>query len=585
MTDPEAKPGRLARLIAACASPRVLVLAVALATLLASPSLRVGFFSDDYFIFQRIAQGEVTDLYAFASGLPERTLPFVRAGPFGWWTDPTVRFSFFRPLASAMLTLDWRLWGHRALPYHLEALTWNALLVLCAGLALRRALPPATAGLAALLYAVDASRALPVGWISNRYALSCGAFGWLALWAALRGREGARWGAGLSALALACALGCGESGLSFGIFLLVLAWATPGRRLRVALPTLAVLGLWAAIYLAGNHGARNSGVYFDPTADPLAYLGEAPGRLLALAASLLTGMSADLWVFSPNMRQAQLSVGLVAVALALALYARISPAIEGQERSALGWMLPAALLSMLPTLATFPTDRLLYVPRLGVSAAAAVLLRHVLGGVERRPWWVRGAAFAALLVQGALPLAAWPAGTLFSDRMFAQIDRLNDSPGLEDIAGRTLILPAVPTPFASMYISSTRWFRGEPTPRVLWPLSMAHHAHRLSRPDEHTLVVEVLDGEMMGSIFEDLVRPRSLAFHVGDTVALDGGQVEVLALGPGGGPTRVALHLEGSLDDPDVRILALRDGQLVRIDAPPVGGQLDLPLELGPGGI
>lgn len=585
MSDPQSRPGRMARLIAALASPRTLWLALALATLLALPTLHIRFFSDDYFLFQRVEDGQVTDLYAFASGVPEQTLPFVRAGPFGWWTDPTVKFGFFRPLASAMLALDWRLWGRDALPYHLEALAWNALLVLSAGLVLRRALPPATAGLATIFYAVDAGRALPVGWISNRYALTCGTFGWLALWAALRGREGARWGAPVSALGLALSLSCGESGLSFGIFLLVLAWSAPQGRLRAALPALAVLTVWATIYVAGGHGAYHSGVYFDPRHDPLGYLHEAPGRLLALLASLLTGMSSDLWVFSPQARTAQMSVGAVATALALALYLRLEPEIDPRERAALSWLLPASFLSILPTLATFPTDRLLFVPRMGVAAGAAVLVGHVLGGAERRPWWARLSAWAQLLVQGLLPLAAWQAVNLYTEELMTGIERVLDSPALADIGGKTVIMPTINTPYAAMYMAHTRWFRGEPQPAALWPLTMDRHAHRLSRPDEDTLLVEVVDGEMMGSIFEDLIRPKSLAFHVGDRVALNGAEVEVQALGPGGGPTRIALHLDRSLDDPDVRILALRDGELVRLEVPRVGQVVDLPLELGPGGI
>jgi hypothetical protein len=165
------------------------------------------------------------------------------------------------------------------------------------------------------------------------------------------------------------------------------------------------------------------------------------------------------------------------------------------------------------------------------------------------------------------------------------IERALDSPALADIEGRKVIMPAISTPYASMYLSSARWFRGEPAAASIWPLMMDPHPHRMSRPDEDTLVVEVVGGEMMGSIFEDLIRPRSLAFHVGDRVALVGGEVEVLALGPGGGPTGVALHLDRSLDDPSVRILALRDGELVRLEAPPVGGQRDLPGERGPGGL
>lgn len=562
-------------------------IAAALATALALPTLPLGLFSDDYFLLSRLGEGEVLGLYTFADGDAARTMPHVASGPFGWWTDPTVKFKFFRPISELLLALDFRLWGVDPLPYRVMALAWSALAVGLAALVLRRALPPATSGLAALLVAVDESRALPVAWISNRYALTGAALGWLALLAHLEAREGSRKHALISAVALAASLGCGESGLGPAAFLLareLLDVERPvARRARALAPAVAVVLAWATVYKLGGYGAASSGSYVDPSADPLGWLAVAPGRLIALMGALVAGLPADLWVMAQQARPLQLAVGAGSAVALVGLWRGVAPTLDPAERAGLRWLGLGALLALLPMSATFPTDRLLMVPGLAAAAGGAALVRWA--RAAPRPWWGRAAMVWVLAIQGVLATLCWPAGVVIYRAISAQIEQVTFSPALQAAAGARVIVPAVSSPYATMYVPYTLRLLGRTPPAVLWPLMGDPHDHRLSRADDRTLIVESIGGEMMVTVFEQLLRPPERAFQVGETVRLDGATVRVERLGPGGAPDRVSLTLDTSLDAPDVHILTLEDMRLVPIPRLAVGASVELPWEAGPGGI
>ncbi len=172
-------------------------LAFVLAILLALPSLNAPLLQDDV-----IHRGMLLDkakgvhwspleLYDFVGG-PTRPASLMRdRGLLPWFTDDGLTLRFFRPLSSAALALDARLFGER---------TWlsrlHSLLVVSRdpglGAALhRRFLSPATAGVATLIYALAAGHALPVSWIAARHTLVCTAFSLLAFWCHVRGTR--RW--------------------------------------------------------------------------------------------------------------------------------------------------------------------------------------------------------------------------------------------------------------------------------------------------------------------------------------------------------------------------------------------------------
>src|SRR5262249_42881788 len=138
----------------------------------------------------------------------------VQRGPYPWWTLPELKLAFWRPLSSALETLDHHLFGRNAVGYHVHSVVWYLALVAICGALLRRALQGALGVLALLLFAVDDAHILPAGWIANRNALVAVAPALAGLWAHLEWREAGRaWARPLSLVGLALGLTGGEAAL------------------------------------------------------------------------------------------------------------------------------------------------------------------------------------------------------------------------------------------------------------------------------------------------------------------------------------------------------------------------------------
>ena len=106
--------------------PRALALAVALAVLLATPTLFAPLYADDIVFVGRLegsipaVRPGIFALYTFAD-------PAFAESPVKdaiWWAVPEVKLSFFRPLASALFAADHALAGRAAWPYHVHTLVW-----------------------------------------------------------------------------------------------------------------------------------------------------------------------------------------------------------------------------------------------------------------------------------------------------------------------------------------------------------------------------------------------------------------------------------------------------------------------------
>ena len=174
-------------------SPRALVVTVVLAVLAAAPALFAGHHEDD-FLHLAALQGDsrlptrAFDLYRFATGDPRDLTTALTTGTLPWWTAPTLKLAFPRPLASAHATLEYALFGPSPLAAHALSLAWYAALVVAAGVLLRRALPGALGALALLLFALDDAHWMPVGYAASRHALMAGALGLAGVALHVRGR-------------------------------------------------------------------------------------------------------------------------------------------------------------------------------------------------------------------------------------------------------------------------------------------------------------------------------------------------------------------------------------------------------------
>ena len=263
---------RLDRWLSRPVAPEIVIVVGALFAL---RSIGIGFFADDDALIAFLAKRHPFspawyDLYRFVPGNPADTFTSIARGDLPWWTAPGLRLHLVRPLSSALFALDRALYGTSPLGYHLSSIAWWGALLLAVHLLFKRILPPATATLALLLFAVTEAALHPYAWLSARHALVAAAPATFGLVSAVRARED-EWALGrwLAPLGMVVALAGSEmalGGLAFWVSYEAFGPARGGtwkeRLSRAAVP-IAIGLAYLALYAAADGGARASGGYVD----------------------------------------------------------------------------------------------------------------------------------------------------------------------------------------------------------------------------------------------------------------------------------------------------------------------------------
>jgi len=317
---------------------RIVGLVIIFTALFYVPSIRCGFFADDW--LHRLALDQLPDIFNEQINLfglirsTDEVIAFKRYGLAPWWTDLDVRINFWRPIPSITHWLEYRAFGHSTIAAHLISIAFYAFSVFLVYRLLARYL---TAGiplvLAVLVYALDDAHALNIVWIANRNETIGGIFVLLALLAFLRHREegGTKFGL-LSLLAYVGALLSKESGLVLPLFVLAHIIVFPDKpgqslmaRVRPFLGWLVTFGAISIVFLyvyfvVLKHGA-NTAYYLNPgknpglwaanffrsgfyhavilaTGVPLHVLSSTPIRDYPAAAVLLGAITVGFWVFA-----------------------------------------------------------------------------------------------------------------------------------------------------------------------------------------------------------------------------------------------------------------------------------------------
>jgi hypothetical protein len=595
-----ATAGLFARFLRLLGHRRALAAIALLAALLTLPTLRIGFYADDFAqlsIIERthpaVRQIPLLDLYRFA---PEDRAAFaqlVEHGPLPWFTDPRLKIHFFRPLASAFRLAEHALFGRWAPGHHLGSVLLYAALVFAAGLLYRAMLsvrgggPAAvTATLAALCFAVAEPHGQPVYWVAGCHLLVALLPAVLALAAHVRHvREGWRPGAYLAPLALVISLLASEAALGGVLYWLAFdalgpapaPASSPRARLRASLPALAIAAAYAIAYKALGYGAAHSGAYLDPAGDPVSFARALPTRIPALLAEAFTGFPSDLSaVFSAV---PFVVAGIVATLAMIAIARLVWPAVPAEERAALRWMLPGAFASLVLAAGGFPGGRLLSFPSLGVAFFIAVLLRRsldVASGVALAAG--RGFLIVVHLVLAPIALVSGAFTTAgIAERGF---HAYSDAEIRGPSPFRVVVL-AASDPLVAFY-PGLAGVLYRPADAGSWQvLSTAKHEHRLTRTAPDRIRLDVIGGRMLESAFDENFRARRVPFAVGDRFPLGGVTVTVVAA-EGGFPTAIEAAFDVPADDPSLILLTWREGRLRRFSPPPVGSSVVLPWEPGP---
>lgn len=582
--------------------PRVLWVLALLAVLLALPSLFAELYCDDQAMVLTIEGIEPAPipgpfhLYSFMTGAPGERDWLVRESVLPWWAVDGIRLSFFRPLSSALLVLDHALAGRHPLFYHLHSLAWYLLAVLAAALLLRRLLPEREAALAALLFAVSPAHWMLAAWPSARHGAISGALGIIALLLHLEAREPSeprsRKLIVASLLCAALALSGGETAL--GLFGYIASYELIGRRealalrLRALAPWAALLFVYAALYKGLGFGVRSVGGYVDPIAQTRAYFELLPSRVAVYLEASLFGIPSELSVLLPKLRGILAALGVAAALVFAGLLRRAARTLDAELERSLAWLLVAALLALLPGVASMPGDRVLFLPNLGITAALAVLLLHA--GRRADPLILTWLARAGVALFGLVHVVLAPVTFGFSAWLLTTSSRA----ALAAVAKAEIPLRAgvvvagigLADPLVGMYLPGTLYIapRADPRPIAMHLLSMSAHDHLLKRTDDRTLEITVLNGALLDGTFESLFRPPSAPLRVGDRVPLAAWTVQILEENAGR-PTRFSVSFDRSLDAPSLCLLIWKGGALRSLAPPSVGRQVIVKHELGPMGI
>lgn len=577
--------------------------AALLALAVSAPGLRAGYLIDDWAHMAAISgqvphHPGVLGLYDFGDGDPVRMRAHQDLG-YPWFSDPELKVRFLRPLSCAMTYLDHTLFAN--LPAAAHALSMLLYALLAAGVAV---LATATLGrglgaLAAVLYAVDDAHMLPAVWLANRNAVLAATPAVWATVAWLRWREQG-WQAGRwwAVAGFAVGLCAGETALS--ALALPIAYELLGRhgqervakRVAALWPLLALFVGYAATYKMLGYGARYSGAYIDPIGETGSYLRAAALRIPGLVGVLTLNSPVEISAGLPGSMAPLAAAGVAGAALLAWLLRAAWPAIDADARRHLPWLVAGSLAALVPVAATFPAGRLLSVASIGGACVLACAIGPLLprfAGALQLPAPASSAAqrVAARLLAAVhlllAPIAFVGAGTLIGvlSRSLATADV---DGALSKAAGKTAILPAAPD-ILSIYGALWRSARGLPPPARWRALSMALFDVDIRADDDHTLRLRVIDGAMLATEAEQLVRSGARMLRVGDRLDVNGMQTTVQACNAGGFPTEFTFHFDEPLRHPDHVWLQWRGHQLRDLPLPANGVWLRLKREPGLTGI
>ncbi len=551
------------------------------------PALGAGLVADDY--FQRMvllhlgplgaAADPIADLFAFA---PARLHGWMSdQGLLGWWADPALHVSLARPLTALTHVLDYRLWPDAFVLQHAHSLAWFALAVgLVAALYRRVHGPGLVAAVAGLLFACEDAHAMSAGWLASRNALLGLAFGTVLVHQHVTWRESGRRRPLLRSLAaLVVGLGCGEATL--GALAYVLAWQLTRekggawRRLGPIVPHAIVVAAWRLLYDAAGHGTRGSGLYVDPGAQPLLFLGALVERWPLLAAAQWLQAPVDLWLVWPRAAQLAASAACaLAAAFVLALLWRLLSASDVARFWALGMA-----LSLVPVCAAFPMDRLLIFTGIGAFALIAMLSESTgvwLWSTANPPTWRRRTTQALLVLH--LPVAiVWLAVRVALLPAFGEflLDAARDAPRGPEVSRQTFVF-VNGNDFPVFYVPVIRTVTGDgPVPHRVAQLSTMTAANEIWREDERTLVVAPRNGFLALAVDRLLFGPGQ-RFFVGQAIERPDFVAEVREVTEDGRPRRVAFRFRQPLEAPEYCWLYWRQGRLVPFPLPAPGARVTI---------
>lgn len=480
----------------------------------------------------------------------------IERGFLPWWTDPKMELRFLRPLSSALLWLDYRVFGENGIVFeHLHSLFWWALASVGLFTLLKRQFSPRVATLGVLVFAIAPCHDLPLTWIANREALVSVAIGTFALIAYSRWRERRRARDGLASLALfTLAMLAGEYSLCFAGYALAIELTRPPEPLGRRAVGMSPFALPVLVYLATRHslhyGAFGTGYYHDPLRDFGAYASSVPRRFSLLFAMCWAGIDDRPWAYEVGWKLALL-LGVTVALLVVPLRRTLRELDENARRRAT-WLVLGSTLALAPIMAVGPSMRLLEIPMLGVSAGVALILDHAWFPVRPQPR--HGAAeWTALVALGLafVHLVRAPLNSCIDQRDLRRMNATFDKQMKwlrERAEGKSTVVVLRANLFQTMFVAPLVVDAAIPVRDLTF--DSGHFLLLRTAPNAIELVAGKDPLFPVGS--DDLVRNAEQPLVPGETVAVSGMRGTVVALRDDGKPRRLRFEFDRDLDNPSM---------------------------------
>jgi hypothetical protein len=579
---------------------------IAIACWLRWDVLSAGFLSDDYAQLGMLDGAyplprSAWNLFSFSDGRPVESETLMRVGYYPWWADTHVRIAMFRPLASAMIALDFRLFGNAARGYHIHSMLWWVLLLALIARLFVRWLPPRTALLSFAMVACANAHGIAVAWICNRSAIVSLLLSLVALSFHVQGREGpSRWRRWLAAVVYGVALGFGEYALSAGAYLFayecVRGSGSVLTRLKGVLPYAVEVGLYLYLRSVLGQNMQHSGVYIESFSDPDAFLQALFQRAPVLAGDLFFALRSEYWTFGAPFLETLSDYGLVpkdwlrdpaawrllqsaigAVGCILAWWMARTQR-RGRPPS-VDWLLLGAALSLLPVCGSFPSSRLTlaacfgFMPMLASFTVSAVARFRV--GSRSKALFAVGFASYQIVVPA---MQQRREVDLFNFITRQAKNALVNMPVDEQrFSSQDAVVLAALDGGISAYLPLTRHRLGLSTPRSCWTLSQVPAPYTLVRTQANAFTLRFHGTyTVLSSLAEQMLRKPSQPFHLDEAVQTGTMRVTVVELFDGR-PKTLRVEFDRSIDDPSLLFLFPAREGYHRFRMPSVGGSVVVP--------
>ena len=435
---------------------------------------------------------------------PNENARMMDLGVVPWWAFEGVQVAFLRPLASLTHWLDYQLWPDSPFLMHAHCVLWYGGLCGVVTLAYRRFMGRGVmAGLAAFLFAADATHLRCLTTLAGRNSLIAPLFGVLAL---LCHDQWRRRGRGvyalLASLNLVLALLSAEAGLAMVAYLFSYAICLDRgawwRRLGSFVPYAGIVVAWRLGYQALGYGARGSGFYVDPLQEPLRFAFNA----LSCGPVLLLGQWVVLepGVYAILSSWGSLAFWFITVSI-LAFVAKMLFPLLCQDRVARFWGL-GMMLAVVPICAvSLPHGRLLIFVGLG---AMGLMAQFIVGLFKRSDWlpdrraWQKSSRALGFFLVGLhavlSPLLLCFANAAF-DGFFDPVVDLGSPPGVEQ---QDVVIVNMPSPGNAIFIPAFREVHGQAVPAHLRILAPGYSAVEVTRIDVRAKTVSLSGGGQVG---------------------------------------------------------------------------------------